>query len=202
MFSFPLGSHAVPVPQLQQFVANCYTTSTFSRRLVLEWISLCHWRRLSLHNSTLSKLYITTDGQSASLDSRHPSGTCDQCFPFSLELFLYSCGFVDVGYPFWRAVRSVVFNKPVQSHIATDGQYVLVSSLLWNLWPDIIFCLKVAVLSLWGKRIIFRYGPHRKQHSLLFCHLAHAGNTIPLLCILVITRQQPSFTESLPSGLF
>jgi hypothetical protein len=32
----------------------------------------------------------------------------------------------------------------------TVSQYVLVSSPLWNLWPDIIFCLKVAVLSLWG----------------------------------------------------
>jgi hypothetical protein len=30
------------------------------------------------------------------------------------------------------------------------SQYVLVSSPLWNLRPDIIFCLKVAVLSLWG----------------------------------------------------
>jgi hypothetical protein len=30
------------------------------------------------------------------------------------------------------------------------SQYVLVSSSLWNLWPDIIFCLKVAVLSLWS----------------------------------------------------
>jgi hypothetical protein len=28
-------------------------------------------------------------------------------------------------------------------------QNVVVSSSLWNLWPDIIFCLKVAVLSLW-----------------------------------------------------
>jgi hypothetical protein len=30
------------------------------------------------------------------------------------------------------------------------SQYVLVSSPLWNLWPDVVFCLKVAVLSLWG----------------------------------------------------
>jgi hypothetical protein len=30
------------------------------------------------------------------------------------------------------------------------SQYVLVSNSLWNLCPDIIFCLKVAVLSLWG----------------------------------------------------
>jgi hypothetical protein len=33
------------------------------------------------------------------------------------------------------------------------SQYVLVSSPLWNLWPDIIFCLKVAVLSLWGAEV-------------------------------------------------
>jgi hypothetical protein len=41
-----------------------------------------------------------------------------------------------------------------QSHVTTYGrsvsQYVLVSSSLWNLWPDIIFCLKVVVLSQWG----------------------------------------------------
>jgi hypothetical protein len=30
------------------------------------------------------------------------------------------------------------------------SQYVSVSSSIWNLWPDILFCLKVAVLSLWG----------------------------------------------------
>jgi hypothetical protein len=29
------------------------------------------------------------------------------------------------------------------------SQYVLVSRPFWNLWSDIIFCLKVAVLSLW-----------------------------------------------------
>jgi hypothetical protein len=30
------------------------------------------------------------------------------------------------------------------------SQYVLLSSPLWDLWPDITSCLKVAVLSLWG----------------------------------------------------
>jgi hypothetical protein len=30
------------------------------------------------------------------------------------------------------------------------SQYVLVASSLWDLWPDIIFCLKFHVLSLWG----------------------------------------------------
>jgi hypothetical protein len=45
-----------------------------------------------------------------------------------------------------------------QSHVTTEGQsvsqsvsqYILVSSSLWNLWLDIIFCLKIAVLSLWS----------------------------------------------------
>jgi hypothetical protein len=32
----------------------------------------------------------------------------------------------------------------------TVGQYVLVSSPLWDLWLDIIYCLKVAVKSVWG----------------------------------------------------
>jgi hypothetical protein len=32
----------------------------------------------------------------------------------------------------------------------TISQYVVASSSPWNLWPDIIFCLKVAVLSLWS----------------------------------------------------
>jgi hypothetical protein len=50
------------------------------------------------------------------------------------------------------------FRQLCHCHIVTDGrsvsqsvsQYVLVSSPLWNLRLDIIFCLKVAVLSPWG----------------------------------------------------
>jgi hypothetical protein len=39
-----------------------------------------------------------------------------------------------------------------QSQVMTYGQSVSMSWCrpLWNLWTDIIFCLKVAVLSLWG----------------------------------------------------
>jgi hypothetical protein len=46
------------------------------------------------------------------------------------------------------------------------SQYVLVSSLLWNLWPDIIFCLKVAVLPLWGSLSDERFGLSPVSH----CH--------------------------------
>jgi hypothetical protein len=54
----------------------------------------------------------------------------------------------------WRAFPFLWFSKvKVKIKVMlrqTISQYVLVSSSLWNLWPDIIFCLKVAVLSLWG----------------------------------------------------
>jgi hypothetical protein len=43
-------------------------------------------------------------------DVRHPSGTRKQYFPFSLWLFLDSCGFVHVGSPLWREDGSVVFS--------------------------------------------------------------------------------------------
>jgi hypothetical protein len=35
-----------------------------------------------------------------------------------------------------------------RSYITTDGQYVLVSSPLWDLWPDITSCRKVAAWNL------------------------------------------------------
>jgi hypothetical protein len=46
------------------------------------------------------------------------------------------------------------------------SQYVLVSSSLWNLWPDIIFGLKVAVMSLWGTLCDERSGLSPVSH----CH--------------------------------
>jgi hypothetical protein len=52
------------------------------------------------------------------LGVRHPSGTRDQFFPFSLELFLGGSGFVYVGRPLWREVGYAVFSfcwaSPVQ----------------------------------------------------------------------------------------
>jgi hypothetical protein len=48
------------------------------------------------------------------------------------------------------------------------SQYVLVSSPLWNLLPDIIFCLKVAVLSLWGALSDERLGLSPVSHCQQF----------------------------------
>lgn len=39
------------MPQPQQSTANSHATTTFSRRHILDWISLCYSRRLSLHDS-------------------------------------------------------------------------------------------------------------------------------------------------------
>jgi hypothetical protein len=43
-----------------------------------------------------------------------------------------------------------MFTCQSESHIATDGQSVLVSSPIWGSWPDIYYCLTVTVLLLWG----------------------------------------------------
>jgi hypothetical protein len=77
-----------------------------------------------------------------------------------LHYFLDSFRFVDVGRPLWREVGSVLFSfcrdwkKSLKLKSCYDwrsvSHYVLVSSSLWNLWPDIILCLKVAVFFLWG----------------------------------------------------
>jgi hypothetical protein len=71
------------------------------------------------------------------------SGACDQILFPVWKLLCFLCG-----------VPSLTIWLKSQSHVPTDGrsvsQYVLMSSSLWNLWPDIIFGLKVAVLSLWG----------------------------------------------------
>jgi hypothetical protein len=71
-----------------------------------------------------------------------------------------------VGHPLWREAGSVIYlyncfwilpEQKVKAKVMlwltvsqSVSQYVLVSNSLWNLWADIIFCLKVAVLSLWG----------------------------------------------------
>jgi hypothetical protein len=56
------------------------------------------------------------------------------------------------------------------------SQYVLASSPLWNLWPDIIFCLKVAVLCLWGALSAERSGLSLVSHCQQY--LVHCQNLI------------------------
>jgi hypothetical protein len=58
-----------------------------------------------LHSQSQS--YIATDSLSW---CQAPIWDPWPIFPFSLWLFLDSCGFVDVGHPLWRKVGSVVFS--------------------------------------------------------------------------------------------
>jgi hypothetical protein len=51
----------------------------------------------------------------------------------------------------WRSFLHILKVKSKSCYDRRSvSQYVVVSSSLWNSWPDVIFCLNVAMLSLWG----------------------------------------------------
>jgi hypothetical protein len=62
----------------------------------------------------------------------------------------------------------VIYCKKIQSHVPTDGQSVSMSRCRVHSGtcdqPDIIFCLKVAVLSLWGAHSDERTGMSPEMH--------------------------------------
>jgi hypothetical protein len=67
------------------------------------------------------------------------------------------------------------------------SQYVLVSSSLWNLWPDIIFCLKVAVLSLYGALSDERSGLSPVSHCqqyLVYCQRFNIIYIVHVTCFM------------------
>jgi hypothetical protein len=98
----PLGSRTVHVPQPQHF---SHITTTFSKRLVLDWISLCHSKKLSLHNWILLKLSCDRRpvGQSVLVSGSHVE---------LLTRFFFlpgSWGFLNVWHPLWREDGSVIY---------------------------------------------------------------------------------------------
>jgi hypothetical protein len=121
----------------------CRTHSELVTRGYFPSEGFCHkisflslWGTLSDERSVLSlsksKILRPTVSRPVRLGVRHPSGTRNQFFPFSLWLFLDICGFVDVGCPLWLEVRSVVFSvcqvslaqPQSQSYITTDSRSV------------------------------------------------------------------------------
>jgi hypothetical protein len=88
------GFRTVPVPQPQHFSANSHTTTIFLRRFTPNRISLRHSTRRSVHklNSLQSqdRIYITTDGQSASLPWCQESICDKRPIFFLLFLLLFS----------------------------------------------------------------------------------------------------------------
>jgi hypothetical protein len=83
-----------------------------------------------------------------------------------------------------HAYNSLIIT-PCASKSCYVSQYVLVSSPLWNLWPDIIFCLKVAVLSMWGALSDERLGLSLVSH----CQqcLVHCQNFIVFTFYMIHT---------------
>jgi hypothetical protein len=83
-----------------------------------------------------------TVSQPVCLDIRHPSGTRDQFFLFSLWLFFDSFRFVDVGHPLWREVGSVLFSlcwaSPMQplSDLSPTGLMSIVYCLYFWAAPN------------------------------------------------------------------
>jgi hypothetical protein len=69
------------------------------------------------------------------------------------------------------------------------SQYVLGSSSLWNLWPDIIFYLKVAVLCLWGALSDERAGlslVNHCQQCLVLCQKCNILYFVHVTCFMHI----------------
>jgi hypothetical protein len=71
------------------------------------------------------------------------------------------------------------------------SQYVLVSSSLWHLLPDIIFCLKVAVSSLWGALSDERSGLFSDSHyqCLVHCQRCNIIYIVHVPCFKYRVRQ-------------
>jgi hypothetical protein len=98
----------------------------------------------SLYKSKLkSKLYYDRQavGQSALLSGTH-LGPVTNFFPFSIWLFFYSFGFLDVGRPLWREVGSVLFSlyraSPAQpfSDLSPTGLMSIVYCLYFFRLPN------------------------------------------------------------------
>jgi hypothetical protein len=91
-----------------------------------------------------------------------------------------------------RCISSLTETQKSKSYYdwRSVSQDVLVSSPLWNLWPDIIFfCLKVAVLSLWGALSDERSGlspvGHCQQY-LVHCQKCNIIYIVHVTCFMYI----------------
>jgi hypothetical protein len=87
-----LGTRTIPMPRPQQILGNSLTTTTSSRRLTLDWISLRHSRRLSLHKLNSCPVNLSTYNFLAWTASKY----CSQLFHLihaenTVPLFFQSC---------------------------------------------------------------------------------------------------------------
>jgi hypothetical protein len=154
-----------PVTQPQQFSVNFPQSYsyTFSRRLTPNWISLCHSRRLSLHNLTpiksKSKLYY--DWQSVS-QSILVSGT--QLVPMTNSSSLSNFLYIVVDLLLWDALSDERIG--MWFTVATGSYQCTLShvQLLWDTWQ--YFTVSNIILPWCGGPISCIYFPQKQGTQL------------------------------------
>jgi hypothetical protein len=78
----------------------------------MDWIGLA--RDKDKWGSKSKVILLPTVSRPVCLDVRHSSGTPNQFFPSSLQLFLDSCGFVDVGQVQVQVILRQTICRPVR----------------------------------------------------------------------------------------
>jgi hypothetical protein len=142
--------------------SSCRAPSLTRGRVCNLQCNRCLVRSLRTSNHTFKVKVIVifrpTVSRPIHLGTRRPSGTRDQFFPIlSLISFLTFSGLLMWGalYGEKSGLNFSVFAKSSQVKLLYNwrsvSQYVLVSSPIWDFWPEIyIFFLKVTVLSYLG----------------------------------------------------
>jgi hypothetical protein len=145
------------------------------------------------------------------------SGNSEACYLYDYISAVYFCNrfmglhvfvshLVSLGngslniFPWKRTHAAIEKLKNSKSNWWSVSQYVFVSSSLWNPWPDIIFCLKVAVLPLWGALSDERSGLSPVSH----CHqyLVHCQrfNIIYIVHVTCFMYMQYIYYTSVSTG--
>jgi hypothetical protein len=139
--------------QPQQFSSNSNPTTLFSRKLIVDKISVRHLRGLSLHSRTLSIVNLKV--------IRPPSGTRDQfLFSSSLKLSLDSCGFVIMERPIWQEDGSIIYSccwsSPVQFLLGPNSAGLVTKC----------YCLSFGTPPVWRARFPYLF-PQEQDSTVL-----------------------------------
>jgi hypothetical protein len=168
------------VYQSQQFSTYLYTTATFSKRLILDWLSLRHSRRPIFHNWNLCK---------SKSKSRYDGRSVSQ-YALMSSTFWFSLIFHN-----WNLCKS-------KSKSRYDGrsvsQYALMSSTFWFSWPDVCYCWRL-MLCLCGAPSLTRGRVCRL--SVRVCIFKSFVSTYRSIYIEVKVKLRPTVSRSVSLGV-